>query len=330
MSAVGCRESFVVSPRFQDHFSSMSSSDLASRLRGVIPPMVTPLTAERRFDVASGQRLGEHFLAAGVHGLFPLGTSGEGPYLTETDQLAAVRSAVKVAGGRVPVLAGLLAPGTDQACLLAKQMQDLGADAVVVAPPYYYPATQAQIVDHFRAIRDSVTIPLVAYDIPVTTHHRMQLETVLALAQEGTVVGIKDSTGDYGTFRRLLLKAPPTFRILTGSEPFFDSVLGAGAHGVVPGLSNVAPQGFVALYNAFVAGDHKLVADIQAQLTRLLEVFYKPDGSVEISRAIAVMKQALHFQGVIATTTTTRPFVPLTAADIDRTRQIMQETGFLK
>jgi 4-hydroxy-tetrahydrodipicolinate synthase len=319
----------VVYSQLQEYSLSMSSSDLASRLRGVIPPMITPLTADRRYDAASGQRLSEYFLAAGVHGLFPLGTSGEGPYLTEADQLAAVKMAVKVASGKVPVLAGLLAPGTDQACLLAKKMQDLGADAVVVAPPYYYPATQSQILDHFRVIRESVTIPLVAYDIPVTTHHRMQLETVLTLAQAGTVIGIKDSTGDYGTFRRLLLKAPSTFRILTGSEQFFDSVLGAGAHGVVPGLSNVAPQGFVALYNAFVAGNSKQVAEIQAQITRLLEVFHKVDGSVEISRAIAVMKQALHFQGVIATTTTTRPFVPLSAADVDRTRRIMQETGFL-
>jgi 4-hydroxy-tetrahydrodipicolinate synthase len=185
----------------------MSSSDLASRLQGVIPPMITPLTVERRYDTSSGQRLAEHFLAAGVHGLFPLGTSGEGPYLCEADQLAAVRMAVKVAAGRVPVLAGLLAPGTDQACDLAKKMADLGVDAVVVAPPYYYPATQSQILEHFRAIHEAVTIPLVAYDIPITTHHRMQLETVLTLAQEGTVVGIKDSTGDYGTFRRLLLKA---------------------------------------------------------------------------------------------------------------------------
>ena len=306
----------------------MTSQDLAARLRGVIPPMVTPLTVDRRYDAASGQRLCEHFLAAGVHGLFPLGTSGEGPYLAEADQLEVVRVAVQAAAGRVPVLAGLLTPGTDQACLLARKMEDLGVDAVVVAPPYYYPATQAQILDHFREIRKSISIPVVAYDIPITTHHRLQLETVLTLANEGTVIGIKDSTGDYGTFRRLLLKAPPTFRILTGSEPFFDSVLLSGAHGVVPGLSNVAPQGFVALYNAHVAGNQSLMTEIQGRLTRLLDVFHKPDGSVEVSRAIAVMKAALHLSGVIATLTTTRPFVPLTAAEIDRVRTIMRETGF--
>lgn len=309
---------------------NMSSSDLAPRLRGVIPPMVTPLTPQRRFDEASGRRLAEYFLAAGVHGLFPLGTSGEGPYLSEADQLAAVRNAVTVAAGKVPVLAGLLAPGTDQACLLAKQMQDLGVDAVVVAPPYYYPASQAQILEHFRAIREVVSIPLVAYDIPVTTHHRMQLETVLTLADEETVIGIKDSTGDYGTFRRLLLKAPPTFRVLTGSEPFFDSILLAGAHGVVPGLSNVAPEGFVELYNAHLAGNQAQMAEIQARLTLLMEVFFRADGTPDVSRAIAVMKQALRLRGIIETTTTTRPFAPLSADDIERTKGIMQRTGFLK
>lgn len=307
----------------------MSSSDLATKLRGVIPPMITPLTVDRRYDAASGQRLCEHFLAAGVHGLFPLGTSGEGPYLCEADQLSAVRMAVKVASGRVPVMAGVLTPGSDLACDLAKKVQDLGADAVVVAPPYYYPATQAQILDHFRAVHEAVSIPVVAYDIPVTTHARMLLETVVTLAEEGTVVGIKDSTGDYGTFRRLLLKAPPTFRVLTGSEPFFDSVLMSGAHGVVPGLSNVAAQGFVALYNAFEAGKLSEVTEVQGRLTKLLDVFFRPDGSVEVGRAIAIMKHALCLLGVIATGTTVRPFSPLTVADIDRTRRIMQETGYL-
>lgn len=308
----------------------MTVTDLAHRLRGVIPPIVTPLTANRRFDAASARRLCEFMLESGVHGLFVLGTSGEGPYLCEADQLAAVRTAVDVAKGKVPVLAGLLSPGTDQACVLANHMQELGADAVVVAPPYYYPATQSQIIDHFRTIHQTVKIPVMAYDIPVTTHHRMQLETVLTLANEGTVIGMKDSTGDYGTFRRLQLKAPAGFRLLTGSEPFFDSVLLAGAHGVVPGLSNVAPHGFVALYNAYLAGNQSEMASLQARLTRLMEVFIKPDGSVEIGRAIGAMKAALQLRNVIATTVTSRPFPEITPAETERIRGIMQETGFIE
>lgn len=306
----------------------MPRSELAPRLRGVIPPIVTPLTSERRFDAASARRLSEFMIESGVHGLFVLGTSGEGPYLTQADQLAAVRTAVEVANGQIPVLAGLLAPGTDEACSLAVRMEDLGVDAVVVAPPYYYPATQTQIIDHFREIKRGIQIPVMAYDIPVTTHHRMQLETVLTLATEGTIIGMKDSTGDYGTFRRLQLKAPADFRLLTGSEPFVDSVLLAGAHGVVPGLSNVAPDGFVALYDAFLAGNHSEMAAIQARLTRLMEVFVKPDGSIEIGRAIGAMKAALQLQKVIATTITSRPFPQVTPAEIDRIRGIMQETGF--
>jgi 4-hydroxy-tetrahydrodipicolinate synthase len=307
----------------------MTQAELGPRLKGVIPPIITPMTVNRRFDAASGRKLCEFMLESGVHGLFVLGTSGEGPYLSEADQLAAVRTAVEVANRKVPVLAGLLAPGTDQACQLAQQMQDLGADAVVVAPPYYYPATQAQIMEHFRAIRQAIQIPVMAYDIPITTHHRMQLETVLTLANEGTVIGMKDSTGDYGTFRRLQLKAPANFRLLTGSEPFFDSVLNAGAHGVVPGLSNVAPQGFVALYNAYLAGNQTEMVSIQSRLTRLLDVFFKLDGSVEVGRAIAVMKTALHLRNVIATTVTSRPFPELSSAEVARVRGIMQETGFL-
>lgn len=312
------------------HRVTMSHSEFASRLRGVIPPIVTPLTTERRFDGTSARRLCEFMIESGVHGLFVLGTSGEGPYLKVEDQLAAVKTAVEVAKGRVPVLAGLLAPGTDEASSLAVQMQAIGVDAVVVAPPYYYPATQGQILEHFREIKRAVQIPLMAYDIPVTTHHRMQLETVLTLAEEGTVIGMKDSTGDYGSFRRLLLKMPSHFRMLTGSEPFFDSVLLAGAHGVVPGLSNVAPNGFVALYNAYLAGNQSEMSAIQSRLTKLMEVFIKPDGSIEIGRAIGAMKVALHLQQVIDTTVTSRPFPQLSPTEIDRIRNIINESGFAR
>lgn len=307
----------------------MTVKNLSERLYGVIPPIVTPLDAHRRFDSASGLRLGEFMVAAGVNGLFVLGTSGECPYLDHATQVAAVKSAV-VSGeaGRVPVLAGVLAPGTDVCCELAKEFEGLGADAIVVAPPYYYPATQEQIRDHFRAIKDAVKLPVMGYDIPVTTHHRMSLETVLVLANEGTIIGLKDSTGDYGTFRRLLLKAPPTFRILTGSEPFFDSVLDSGAHGVVPGLANVAPRGFVQLYQAFQAGDRVLMSAIQQRLTELMEVFFKPEGTVEIGRAIGAMKAALFSQGILATTVTSRPFPQVTDEMIDRVRRFLEQSGF--
>lgn len=307
----------------------MTKVDYTTTLGGVIPPIVTPLNADRRLDAVSAQKLCDYMLASGVHGLFVLGTSGEGPYLAIEDQYAAVEIAVKAAKSKIPVLAGLLAPGTDQACVMAARFQEIGADLVVAAPPYYYSATQAQIVEHFRSIHAATRLPVLAYDIPVTIHNRMQMETIATLANEGTIVGIKDSTGDYGGFRRLQLNVPSSFRMFSGSEQFVDSILQAGAHGVVPGLSNVSPDGFVSLYNAFRAGNQAEVSKIQSRLTRLMSVFFKPDGTVEIGRAIGAMKAALKLRGVIATTYTSRPMPEITNAEIDRIRGIMVETGFL-
>jgi len=303
--------------------------ELGERLRGILPPIVTPFDAARRLDEKSAERLCGHMLAGGAAGLFALGTSGEGPYVSPAEREALLRIVVRSAGGSVPVLAGVLAPGTGETIEQARVAEKLGVDAIVVAAPYYFPVEQPQVLEHFRAVRKAVDLPIVAYDIPQTTRLKLRTETVLELAAEGTIVGIKDSSGEMDGFRRLLTSGGATLRAFTGSELQIDSVLAAGAAGAVPGLANVAIEPFVKLYELCRSGRRDEARVQQEQIVRLQDVFRRADGSSDFGYAIGVMKSALRLRGIIADATTSLPFQPLSQTDVERTRRILSETGIL-
>jgi 4-hydroxy-tetrahydrodipicolinate synthase len=303
--------------------------ELRARLAGIIPPVITPLSDDGRFDRASAERLYRFHLEAGVHGLFLFGSSGEGPLLSEATRFEALETAVRIAGGRVPVLAGVLEPGTDRVIAEARRMRELGIDGLVVAPPYYFFTSQDEVIEHYRAVRRAVDLPLLVYDIPATTKVKVSLETMLALAEEGTVIGAKDSSGDAVGFRRLASKKPSGFKLFTGSEVLLDAALLAGADGAVPGLANVAPELFVQLYDVWTAGRLAEAAAIQERIVKLFEVFVRPDGTIQSGYAIGSMKTAMNLRGVITGTRLCAPFAAVTAEHQARVRSVLQESGVL-
>jgi 4-hydroxy-tetrahydrodipicolinate synthase len=292
---------------------------------GILPPVITPLDERGRFDAESAKRLYEFHLAAGVHGLFLFGSSSEGPLLNSSQREETLKVAIETVDSRVPILAGVLAPGTQQVIAQAKVAKEMGANALVVAPPFYFPATQDEVLNHFRTIHAAVDLPIVAYDIPVTTKVKIEMATMLELAKEGTVVGVKDSSGDVSGFRRLLSRRPKGFKMLTGSELLVDSVILMGADGSVPGLANVAPELFVKLYNLFVAGQVEEAIALQKKLVRLFEVFATPEGIVRSGIAIGGMKTAMLLRGVIATNRLCEPFLPVSEEQVQHVRSLLEE-----
>lgn len=300
------------------------------KLYGIIPPVITPLDDSGKFDVESAKRLYQFHIDAGVHGLFLFGSSGEGPHLSNLDRTTAVSTAVEVAAGRVPVLVGLMDAGTDRCIHSGKLAKDLGADIAVVAPPFYFTVAQPELETHFRMIREAVDLPIMAYDIPQTTKIKIELETMLSLAADKTIIGVKDSSPFMVSFRRLLLKRPAGFSVLTGAELLVDMVLHAGADGSVPGLSNVAPELFVQLYNQFQAGDFAAVRETQEKVVRLFDVFADPaTGQIGPSYAIRSMKAAMKLRGVIDSHNTLGPFPATDADHVRHVEAIMREVGVL-
>ncbi|MFE1406516.1 dihydrodipicolinate synthase family protein [Streptomyces sp. NPDC058770] len=301
---------------------------LTAPLRGVVPPVCTPLDSRGEVDTASLARLVEHLLDGGVHGVFALGSTGEVAYLTDEQRATTLRTVVEAVAGRVPVLAGVIDTTTPRVIDHAGTAAGLGADALVATAPFYTRTHPEEIAGHFRRLRAAVDLPLFAYDIPVAVHSKLPVALIRELAEDGTLAGLKDSSGDEGALRRLLVelggrdgreKGPaPRFSVLTGSELTVDADLLAGADGVVPGIGNVDPAGYVRLYDAARAGNWALAAKEQE---RLVELFAMVDAGPEAemgrsSSALGSFKAALRLLGVIEYADTAFPQIPLNAESV--------------
>ncbi|WP_330278796.1 dihydrodipicolinate synthase family protein [Streptomyces sp. NBC_00569] len=312
---------------------------LTAPLRGVVPPVCTPLDETGEVDTASLARLVEHLVAGGVHGLFALGSTSEVAYLTDEQRAVTLRTVVKAAAGRVPVLAGVIDTTTARVVAHARVAADLGADALVATAPFYTRTHPKEIAGHFRTLHASVDLPLFAYDIPVAVHSKLPASLVRELAEDGTLAGLKDSSGDEGGLRRLLVELggrdgrtdgpAPHFSVLTGSELTVDCALLAGADGVVPGIGNVDPAGYVRLYDAALAGDWSLAAKEQERLVALFGmVDVGPEADMgRSSSALGSFKAALRLLGVIECGDTAFPQIQLGEESVAEVAQHLRAAG---
>lgn len=296
-------------------------------LHGIIPPICTPLTPAGDLDHASVDRLVEFQLAAGVHGLFVLGSTGEMAALTDAQRQAMLTTAISAAGGRVPILAGIFDTSTARCILNAQMAQAAGADALVLAPTYYFRAGQQELRDLFRAVRAAVDLPIIAYDVPGAVNVKLEAATVVALAEEGVICGIKDSSGVFEGFREVLIRTRHLpFRAFTGSELVVDACLHMGAHGSVPGLANVFPAAYVRLYDLACAGDWVGAAAIQDRLLACFrELITQGDPAYCASAsALGGFKTGLKLQGVITHTTLVAPLHSFTPAEEERVANVIR------
>ncbi len=299
---------------------------------GVVPPVATPLTERYEVDFPSLTRNLENMIAAGMHGLFMLGSTGEVAFHDAATRQAILEHAVKVVNGRLPIFAGVIDPTTDRVIAHAKAAKSIGVDAIVVTSPFYARTSQGEIADHFRYVREAVDLPLIAYDIPVCVQYKLARPTTVALAREGTIAGVKDSSGDDGNFRFVLMDCADIagFFMMTGSEILVDTALAMGAHGVVPGLANVDPHGYVRLWNAAQAGDWATARREQERLCRLFEMVFVASGRTSAGSAgVGAFKTAMRRLGIFATNRMCRPQQDLNADEAAQIDAILKTAGLL-
>lgn len=300
---------------------------------GVIPPVITPRTADGVIDTAGLEAVVQHLLAGGVTGLFVLGSSGEVPYLSNAERELVVSTIAAANDGRVPLIVGANEQTTARVIEEGRRMIELGAQALVVTTPYYALSNAAEIEAHFRAIHAALDVDIFAYDVPVRTHVKLPLDVAIRLAKDGVIVGVKDSSGDDVSFRQLLLATGGIegFSVFTGHEVVVDGALLGGAHGVVPGLGNVDPAGYRRLFDAAVAGDWTQAAKEQDRLARVFDIVYTPDPSRVSGGAagLGAFKTALVELGIIGNNTMSTPMESLNAAEAAAIRAILAENGLL-
>ncbi len=306
---------------------------LPADFSGIVPPVCTPLTEDFEVDTASLERLIVFLLDAGVHGLFMLGSTSETVFLTDRQRATVLDVAVQTAAGQVPVLAGVIDTTTAPSLEHARVAATAGVDALVLTAPFYARASQEEIATHFGIVHTQIGLPIMAYDIPSAVQVKIERATVLAMARDGLIAGIKDSSGDEANFRGLVMEARtlPGFAAFTGSELLVDAALLLGADGSVPGLGNVDPAGFVRIYDAARAGDWQRARSEQERLYRLFSIIYAgtPGRMGFNASAIGGFKSALMLRGVIANNITGRPLTRYSAEEVERVRQVLVEAELL-
>ena len=300
--------------------------------RGIVPPVLTPFTADGEVDTASLDRLVRHLVDAGVHGVFVLGSTGEVAYLTDAQRDLVVRTVVAAVDGRVPVMGGAIDLTTARVAAQARALVAAGVDAVVATAPVYAINDADEIERHLRAVAAAVDVPLLAYDIPVRVHAKLGADLLVRLGTEGVLAGVKDSSGDDVAFRRLVAAnaaAGSPLALFTGHEVVVDGMLLLGADGVVPGLGNVDAAGYVRLWDLAEAGKWEEAKREQDRLAALFEIVFQAPGRSGDAAGVGAFKVAAQRQGLIDTTTAAFPVEALDGATAARIEAITRDAGLL-
>ncbi|MFO0925947.1 MAG: 4-hydroxy-tetrahydrodipicolinate synthase [Gemmataceae bacterium] len=226
------------------------------QIEGIIPPVATPMQANQDLDLPRLRWFLDHLIAAGVHGVFVLGTNSEFYALDEDEKRAVIATAVAHVHRRVPVYAGTGAETTREAVRLTRMAEKEGADGVSVITPYFISPTQQEIYDHYRQIAESTALPVVLYNNPSTCGGlKIDPDTVGRLAEIPNVLGVKDSSGDLQNTQEYIKCVPPRFSVMMGRDTLIFASLLMGTRGAVPATGNVAPQLLVEIYERFRRGD---------------------------------------------------------------------------
>lgn len=236
--------------------------------RGAITALVTPFR-DGRIDEAAFERLVERQIAGGVHGLVPVGTTGETATLSTDEHKRVVEICVQIAKGRVFVIAGAGANATPEAIDLVRHAQAVGADGALVVTPYYNRPSQEGLYQHYKAIDEAAGLPVIIYNVPGRTGSDISNETVARLAKLKSMVGIKDATGDLARASLMRLMCGEDFIMLSGDDPTALGYLAHGGHGVISVTSNVAPEASAQRMEAAMKGDFATALVWQDKLVRL-------------------------------------------------------------
>jgi len=301
----------------------------AAPLRGIIVPMVTPLAAADELDVAGLERLVSRLLAGGVHGLFLLGTCGEGPSLSSRLQRELVDRVCRQVEGRVPVLVGVTDSSPVQSTALARHAGEAGADAIVIAPPFYFPVEQADLLAYMEQQVAQSPLPVMLYNMPGLTKVSFEPDTVRRLLDRPRVIGLKDSSGDLDYFRQVreLTRGRADWTMLMGPEHLLAEAIELGGDGGVSGGANVMPQLYVQLYEAASAGfvDETAAFESDAALLGRLYLVDAPQ-RITASSVVKGLKAAMSILGVCSGLPCP-PLAPLSAAQLEQVKHILQSAG---
>jgi len=292
-------------------------------LCGIIPPLVTPLKDNETLDIESLERLIEHLIAGGVHGLFILGTTGEEQSLSYDVRKQMIKESCRINKGRLPLLACITDTSIVESIRLARVAADCGADGVVSAPPYYFATGQPELAQFYEELVPQLSLPVFLYNMPSHVKVSFAPDTVRRIAQNQQVIGFKDSSANAVYFQSVMYKMQerPDFAMLVGPEEITGECVLMGAHGGINGGANMFPKLYVAMYDAARSGDLVRVRQLQQFIMQISTSIYTV--GKHGSSYLKGLKCALSLLGIINNDFVASPFYKFEAPERDRIRQAL-------
>jgi len=262
-------------------------------LRGSIAPVVTPFHKDGSLDLNTLTNLIDWHIESGSHGISVTGTTGEPSSLTLEERVQVLETAMKAVNGRVPFVPGTGSTNHDETLYLTKKAEELGVDAAMVIVPYYNKPSQHALYKHFKAVADSVTIPIIIYNIPGRTATNLEVKTLARLSRDcPNIIGVKESNKDFEHINRVLLECGRDFLLYSGIELLCYPMLAIGGAGYISATANVAPKQVAEVYEAWIAGDIKRAQDLHYDLMPLNDVLFKDTNPSPLKAALGMIGRA--------------------------------------
>jgi 4-hydroxy-tetrahydrodipicolinate synthase len=255
---------------------------------GVFPYLVSPVELDGQIRSAVLGRLCEDLIKSGVHGLTPLGSTGEFAYLNDSQRTLVVQATIEAANGRVPVVAGVVSTSTSDAVAQAKSYQKLGADGILAILEAYFPLADAQIESYFRAIADAVDIPVVIYTNPQFQRSDLTLDVIARLASHPRIRYIKDASTNTGRLLSIMNRCGDSIKVFSASAHIPAAVMLIGGVGWMAGPACLVPRQSVDLYNLCMAACWDEALALQRRLWRLNEAFARYNLAACIKAGLAI------------------------------------------
>ena len=262
-------------------------------LRGCGTALVTPFQAGGQaggaLDEAALRRLVRRQIEEGIDFLIPCGTTGESPVLAGEEHARVVEITLEEAGGKVPVIAGAGGNNTRRVCEQASQMERLGVDGILSVSPYYNKPTQEGIFQHYRAIAQATSLPVIVYNVPGRTGSNIEPATIVRLAEIPNILGVKEASGSIAQIAEILRRVPERFRVISGDDAMTLPIMALGVCGVISVASNVIPREMSELVSLAGRGDFRAARRLHFRLLPLMQTLFIESSPIPVKAALAAL-----------------------------------------
>jgi 4-hydroxy-tetrahydrodipicolinate synthase len=257
--------------------------------QGTFTALATPFKSDGSIDEPALRNLVDFQVDGGIDGLVPCGTTGEAATMSLEEQREVVGIVVETVDGRVPVIAGAGGNATDKVIVVAKEMESLGVDAVLSVVPYYNKPTQEGMLRHFTCVADSVSIPVILYNVPSRTGSNMLPETAIRLAEHENIHGIKEASGSLGQVMDIIRRRPDGFRVLSGEDDLTFSIVALGGDGVISVVANEVPMMMSGLVRDALDGKWSEARELHYKILDVMRANFIETNPIPVKAALAMM-----------------------------------------